>query len=301
MIAYAAFAFYADIGKLSSTSLRIDYLTIPLIVLTMTAAILLLALRFHRYLNVLDIKISFKKSILIYITGLSLTVTPGSSGQILKSQIMKKQFGYAISRTSPIVLIEKWNELCASLLILAIFSLIETFLESIFIIIIGTAITVFLLSVMRYRNMFNSLKKIILKFPRLKTLEESIENSQDTLNVLSSKKVTVQAIIYAVPALIFQAASVYFVFHALGINITFVLSTQIFYVALISGILSFLPAGLGVTEGSMAALLLKYYDHHLAAVAGAVLFVRLITLWYPTFLGMIVGQFFMKHKKVPAI
>jgi glycosyltransferase 2 family protein len=298
MIAYVAFAFYADIAKVSRTSLKIDYLTIPLIVLPMTAAIILLALRFHRYLNVLNVKISFIKSILIYITGLSLVVTPGSSGQIVKSQIMKKQFGCAISRTSPIVLVEKWNELCASLLLLAILVLINTILESILIIMIGTAIAVFLLSIMRYRNFFNSLKKVILKFTRLKTFEESIENSQDTLNVLSSKKVTVEGIVYAMPASIFQAASVYFAFHALGINIPFVLSTQIFYVALISGILSFLPGGLGITEGSMTALLLKYYDHNLALLAGGVLFVRLITLWYPTFLGIIVGQFIMKYRTI---
>ena len=110
MAVYVALAFYADIGKLSRTTLKIDYLTIPLIVALMTGTILLLAFRFHRFLRALDIKISIKKSILIYLKGLSLAVTPGSAGQIIKSQIMKKQFGYAISKTLPMILIEKWNE-----------------------------------------------------------------------------------------------------------------------------------------------------------------------------------------------
>jgi glycosyltransferase 2 family protein len=299
MIVYVAFAFYADIGKLSSTTLKIDYLTMPLIVFPMTAAILLLGLRFHRFLKILNIKISLGKSILIYLTGLSLTVTPGNSGQIIKSQIMKREFGHAISKTSPIILIEKWNELCASLLILIILALINSILESILIIIIGIIIAAFLLGMMRYHILFNSLKKIILRFPRLKTLEESIENSQDALLLLSSKKNIMQGIIMTMPAMLFQAISVYFAFHALGISIGFVLSTQIFYVAVISGILSFLPGGLGITEGSMAALLVKYYDHNLALLAGAVIFVRLITLWYPTFLGVILGQFILKYKAMP--
>jgi glycosyltransferase 2 family protein len=78
MIVYVSFAFYTDIGKLSRTTLKIDYLTIPLIVAPMTMTILLLGLRFHRFLKAINIRVSIKNSILIYIAGLSLAVTPGS-------------------------------------------------------------------------------------------------------------------------------------------------------------------------------------------------------------------------------
>jgi glycosyltransferase 2 family protein len=298
MIIYVAFAFYVDIGKLSKMVLKIDYWTIPLILAPMTANILVLAFRFHLFLRVLNIKISIKKSILIYISGISLTATPGSSGQAIKSQIMKNQLGYALSKTLPVVLIEKWNELIASLLVLIILALIGSIIESILIIIIGATLAVFILGIMRHHTFFNSFKKIIRRFRRLKIFEESIENSQDALKVLSSKKVVIEGVIITVPAVILQAISVYFAFHALGIKITFVLSTQIFYVALISGILSFLPGGLGITEGSMVALLHKYYNHDLALLAGAVIFVRLATLWYPTLIGIIIGQFILKYKNI---
>jgi glycosyltransferase 2 family protein len=291
MIVYVAFAFYADMGKLSRTTLRIDYLAIPLIVAPMTTTILLLAFRFSRFLRALNIKISIKKSILIYIAGLSLAVTPGSSGQIIKSQIMKKQFDHAISKTSPIIFIEKWSELTSVLLILIVFAVLNAMWESILITVIGIGVATLLFGVMTNQALFGSFKKIVLKIPRLKIFEESLVISQGTLKALSSKKVVVEGIIITMPAMIFQAISVYFAFHALGIKVAFVLSTQIFYVSLISGILSFLPGGLGVTEGSMAALLLKYYNHDLALLAGAVIFVRLVTLWYPTFLGIIIAQF----------
>jgi glycosyltransferase 2 family protein len=296
MIAYVAFAFYADLGKLSIATLKVDYLAIPLIVATVTAANLLLGVRFHRFLNALDMKIAIKKSILIYLTGLSLAVTPGSSGQVIKSQILKKRFGYAISKTSPIVLVEKWNELCAALLILIICVGINPILESLLIIMIGSATAIFLFGIMRHHSLLNSLRRIILRIPRLKLIAENIESSQGTLKVLSSKKLLVEGIVITLPAMILQVISVYFTFNALGMKISFIASTQIFYVSLISGILSFLPGGLGVTEGSMTALLLKYCDHSLAVVASAVICVRLVTLWYPTFLGIIISQFVMKNK-----
>jgi glycosyltransferase 2 family protein len=264
----------------------------------MTANILVLAFRFHRFLMALNIKISLKKSVLIYIAGLSLTVTPGSSGQIIKSQILKRQLGYAISKTSPVILVEKWNELCAALLILVIFAVINYILESLLIIIIGTGIAVFLFGMMRYHKFFNSFKRTILRIPRLKLFEETIENSQDTLKVLSSNMLLVEGIVITLPSTILQAIAVYFIFNAIGLEASFVASTQIFYVSLISGILSLLPGGLGVTEGSMTALLFKYYNHDIALIAGAVIFVRLITLWYPTLLGLIVSQLTMKYKKL---
>lgn len=297
MIAYVAFAFYADIGKLSRTALKIDYLTIPLAVLPMSANILLLGLRFHRYLSALNIKISLRKSILIYITGLSLTATPGSSGQIIKSKIIKNMFGHAISRTFPIILFEKWSELVSVLLILIVLASLNAMWESILITVIGIVIAVLFFGAMTNQALFSVFKKIFIKIPRLRTLEQNLETSQDALKLLSSKKMVLQGIIITTPAMILQAVSAYFAFHALGIKISFVPSTQIYYTSLLSGILSFVPGGLGITEGSMTALLLKYYGGSIALLAGAVIFVRLITLWYPTFLGLLIGQFILKHKE----
>jgi uncharacterized membrane protein YbhN (UPF0104 family) len=66
----------------------------------------------------------------------------------------------------------------------------------------------------------------------------------------------------------------------MGIKIDFIALTQIFYTALIAGLFSFVPGGLGVTEDCMIALQSKYfYNHYLALLAAAVIFVRLITFF----------------------
>jgi hypothetical protein len=179
MILYVGFALYADIGKLSKSVLNINYVTLH---------IFLLGIRFHRFLRVLNINISIKQSILIYIAGLSLMVTPVGFGQVIKSQIIKKQFGYSISKTSPIILIEKWNELTSVILILVIFTIIKPTLESTIIITIGSVIALLLFGAIRNQHLFVFFKKIIVRFPRLKIFEESIENSRDTLKILSCRR-----------------------------------------------------------------------------------------------------------------
>jgi glycosyltransferase 2 family protein len=298
MIVYVAFAFYSDVGKLSKTVFKIDYHTIPIILAPMTIAMLSHGFRFHRFLGALDIDIPLKSSIFIYLAGLSLNVTPANSGQIIKSQIIKKQFGIPISKTSPIILVEKWNELNATLIILVILAAINSFLESTLIILIGIGVAVFLFGVMKNSAFFNLFKRVIVRFPRLKIFEESIENSQDALKRLASTKMVLEAIILTMPGVILQALSVYLAFQALGVRIDFIASTQIFYISLIAGVLSLIPGGFGVTEGSMLGLLIRYnnYNNALTLLTAAVIFVRLVTLWYPTFLGLIITRFIVKYK-----
>jgi glycosyltransferase 2 family protein len=255
-------------------------------------AIFLLAFRFHRLLQALNVKIPLAKSILIYLLGLSFAVTPLSAGQLVRSQIIKKEFDYAFSKTSPIFLFEKWSEFSSLLVILFAFIFVNFMIESIFVIVLGAAMAMLFFGLMRKRGVaFFFLGKITAKFQRLRKFEESIENSQESLKILSSKKVVFfEGFIVTIPSLLLQAVSVFLAFQALGIKIDFIASTQIFYTALIAGIFSFVPGGLGVTEGGMIALLSKYYfNYDLGLLAAAVIFVRLITFWYGTLLGGITG------------
>jgi glycosyltransferase 2 family protein len=292
MVLYVVIALLIDIEEVSKTTIKIDYLTVPIILTPMTMAIFLLAFRFHRLLQALNVKIPLAKSILIYLLGLSFAVTPLSSGQLVRSQIIKKEFDYAFSKTSPIFLFEKWSEFSSLLVILFAFIFVNFMIESIFVIVLGAAMAMLFFGLMRKRGVaFFFLGKITAKFQRLRKFEESIENSQESLKILSSKKVVFfEGFIVTIPSLLLQAVSVFLAFQALGIKIDFIASTQIFYTALIAGIFSFVPGGLGVTEGGMIALLSKYYyNYDLGLLAAAVIFVRLITFWYGTLLGGITG------------
>jgi glycosyltransferase 2 family protein len=292
MVLYVGIALLIDIEEVSKTTIKIDYLTVPIILTPMTMAIFLLAFRFHRLLQALNVKIPLAKSILIYLLGLSFAVTPLSAGQLVRSQIIKKEFDYAFSKTSPIFLFEKWSEFSSLLVILFAFIFVNFMIESIFVIVLGAAMAMLFFGLMRKRGVaFFFLGKITAKFQRLRKFEESIENSQESLKILSSKKVVFfEGFIVTIPSLLLQAVSVFLAFQALGIKIDFIASTQIFYTALIAGIFSFVPGGLGVTEGGMIALLSKYYyNYDLALLAAAVIFVRLITFWYATLLGGITG------------
>lgn len=294
MIIFVGLALYSDVDQFSNTLIEIDYRFIPLILVPMTAHLFLLGVRFHLLIRALNISISLKKSVLIYLAGLSLVVTPLGVGQIIKSHIIKKEFGDAISKTAPVILIEKWNELVSVILILIFLTLLNQIIETQIIIVLGIIISIILIGIMRSNSLFSIFKKLLKKIKIFKNFEEIIENSEGTLKTLSSPKNIVEGLVLTVPAKLLEALAVFIAFHALSIQFDFIISTQIFFTAIISGIISFIPGGLIATEGSMLGLITKYGSDFTIA-ATAVIFIRLVTIWYATFLGFITTKFLIKN------
>ena len=74
-----------------------------------------------------------------------------------------------------------------------------------------------------------------------------------------------------------------------------VLTTQMYFTSLVSGALTFLPAGIDVTEGSFVALLsLHGIDFSLSA--SIVLFTRLTTIWFATIIGIVLTRLVLKKE-----
>src|SRR2546425_9799852 len=67
-------------------------------------------IKWQYYLRRLEVKISWRKSRLIFISGLSMAITPGKVGELLKSYLLKRSTGAAISRTSPIIVAERLTD-----------------------------------------------------------------------------------------------------------------------------------------------------------------------------------------------
>jgi len=293
IILYVIIALYGDIEKFSNRIADIDLIFIPFILGAMTLNLFFLGLRFYRLVRILGIKISFRKSMWIYFSSLSFLSTPAGSGQLIKSHLIKKETGEPISKTAPIVLVEKWNELNSVLLLLIFLVIINFLIESQIIIILGAVISLVIVGITRNDAFFSFFKKISERIKFLNSLQESIDNSKNSLKSIMTVKSFLEGFVFTMPAKILEAISVFLAFKAIGIELDIVISTQIFFTAIASGFLSFIPGGIIVTESSMIGLLAKA-GVDLAMASAAVIFVRLVTIWYATLLGLVSARFFLK-------
>src|SRR5579872_441952 len=75
--------------------------------------------KWQYFLKRLNLQVPWLKSLLIFISGLSMAITPGKVGELLKAYMLKRAIGAPISRTSPIIVAERLSDGIAMLLLAA--------------------------------------------------------------------------------------------------------------------------------------------------------------------------------------
>ena len=101
-----AIALYADLPHLFLALAHFRWEFLPLILGLTLFNYFWRFTKWQYYLRRLKVKIHWQKSLLIFISGLSMAITPGKVGELLKSYLLKRSTGEAISRTSPIIVAE---------------------------------------------------------------------------------------------------------------------------------------------------------------------------------------------------
>ncbi|MGI0056637.1 MAG: flippase-like domain-containing protein, partial [Nitrosarchaeum sp.] len=116
-------------------------------------------------------------------------------------------------------------------------------------------------------------------------LLSNLDESRESFIKLNTKKNISEAIAWGLAAKFTHLVIIYFIFLSYGIDLGFLLSGQIYYTSLIFGTITFIPAGIVVTESSMIGLLLEH-NVEFATATLIVIFSRIITMWLTTFIGI---------------
>src|SRR5947209_558084 len=112
-----AIAFYADLPRMVMVLTQFRWEFLPLILGLTLFNYFGRFLKWHYYLRRLDIRLDWPHSLLIFLSGLSMAITPGKVGELLKSYLLKRSTGEPISRTSPVIVAERLSDGLAMLLL----------------------------------------------------------------------------------------------------------------------------------------------------------------------------------------
>jgi len=288
---YASFLFYGDLNSIGEIFFQINFWYIPLILLVRFLAVILRSLRQKLFLKSLGIDIPIKFNILVYISGLSMLVTPASSGTVIKSYILNKKFGTEYSKTIPMVITEKYHDVLAPLSII-LFMLI--FVDIFEVQLIAVVLSIIILAIYVITRKQNLLQKIIHKTSKLKILNKFQKNLleyYDSFHILSNKKPMIRGWLIGILSSLVEGIAIYLGFLALGIDFNFIESFVSVYVANIIGAISFIPGGFGITEAGMLGLFVLL-GLPLSIATTAVLFTRLTGFWFYFVMGVITNFIF---------
>ena len=111
LIFYVIFIAYSDFQEFSVNISQFEFSYLPIILGFVLFGVIIRSIRQQLLYKQIEVSISFKTGILLYISGLSMIVTPGGSGELIKSYYLKKNFGYPLAKTFPVVIMERLLDL----------------------------------------------------------------------------------------------------------------------------------------------------------------------------------------------
>ena len=282
---YSIFLSFSDLNLISDqlANFKIEFL--PPILILVTISWFILFARWQILLKNSNIIIPLKSSFGIFISGFSLQFIPGEAGEFLKVQLLKNKFNITRSKTSPIIITEMFYN-AIGLVVLSVTS-IWFFEFTIYIFVVFSVLLVLLFYLINNKKYF---LKIINKFLKIRFFKKYAEATSESLEIiqnLTKGKVLVYSVTLSIFFWFIECIAIHLLLSSFGINTIELLALIPMYTSsIILGVVSFLPFGLGVFEGSLAGFL-SLHGIHLSISLTIVILARIITRWYSVFVGLV--------------
>ncbi|MCA9690323.1 MAG: flippase-like domain-containing protein [Myxococcales bacterium] len=225
------------------------------------------------------------RSLLIYLAGLSMSVTPGKVGEVLRSGLLRTTDGVSFARTAPIVIADRLTDFVA-LVLLSLVG-VARYREYLPVVAVSIALVILGVVILGSPRLCGALLLWVAKIPGLTRLAGGVRRIVDSSALLMRLRYLGALTVVSVVGWGLECVGYYLVLHGfVGVEASLPLCVFLWAVTTLIGALSFLPGGLGATEGSLALLVagLAVGVSDVIAAASTVL-IRACTLWYGELVG----------------
>ncbi|MEX1362595.1 MAG: lysylphosphatidylglycerol synthase transmembrane domain-containing protein [Nannocystaceae bacterium] len=238
------------------------------------------------------------RSLLIYLAGLSMSITPGKVGEVLRSMLLKASDGVPFTRTAPIVVADRLTDLVALVLIAAIGvserpQYVPVLVATVALV---TAGAVVLGSPRLLGGIFDRLERV----ERLRGLVAKGRPLVDSSATLMRPGPMAWLTLLSVMGWGLECVGFWLVLGGFeGVDPSLRMSALLWSAGTLVGALSFLPGGLGATEGSLVVATTRLVAGATQAVAlASALLGRMATLWFGELVGGIALALFLRDPAV---
>ena len=284
----AAIALYADLPQMLQALVNFRWQFLPLILGLTLFNYFWRYIKWQYYLGRLEIHVHWLKSLLIFLSGLSMAITPGKIGELLKAYLLKTSTDVPISRSSPIIVAERLTDGIAMIgLALAGLILYRSGWEILLAVFIPGLAAILLI---QNRQLSLALLGMGERMPVISRIAHLVRTFYESSYTLLQWRPLLLAILIGLISWSGECGALFFVYAGLGITMSvdlFIKSMFILSVSSLVGSASGLPGGLGIADGSMLGLTHLLVTPSKAIAGAATLLIRLCTLWFGLVLGVI--------------
>jgi len=243
--------------------------------------------RWQLYLRDRQVTVPAGDSALVFVAGFSMAITPGKVGELLKSYLLRELADVPVATSAAVVMGERVNDLLALLAVATVGVAVHGVAGGVVAaaaIVIGLGFT-FLL----WKDLARGTIDLVTRPARLQRLRPKLHDLYAALLALSRPSVLAWSTALAMGAWAAEGLAFALIVRAFpGAHIALGLALVIYAATTIAGALSFLPGGLGVTEGAMTLLLVENaVGVDKGTATAATLVTRFATLWFAVAIGAV--------------
>lgn len=295
---YVGFAAYSGFHKVMDALAHYAWATAAGALTLAAINYLLRFLKWELYLRRLGVRIPLRDSFGIFLSGFSLTVTPGKVGEVLKSYLLREAHGVPMARTAPIVVAERLTDLVAlaSLGLIGVGALAGgERVAWVALALVGLAV-----ACVASEKLAHAVIDLVGAMPVVGKLAPKLREFYGATKELLAPTPLVLATLLSIVAWMCECVAFWLVLRGFaGADASLKLCTFIYATMTIAGALSFLPGGLGVQEIGMVKLLIAQAHGVSEPVAAAATFVtRLCTLWFAVVIGVVALVIMQRRTRV---
>ena len=284
VVVYLALAVFAGLDDLREALGRFDWRLAPLILGLVFLSYIGRFARWSYYLRLLKVSVPFRMNVAIFAAGLSMTISPGKLGEVLKSVFIRQVNGAPIARTAPAVVAERATDGTGMLVWGFLGALAFSFgLE---VLILFLAITAIGIAVLRSRRLSLLIERALLRLPLLNRLAPHLEAFHGASNELLATRPLVVGTAFSILSWGLECAAVYLCAVAIGTDLPFLVVVFIFAVSSLVGVGSMLPGGIGAAEAGLTGMFVAVGEIPGGIAVALTFLIRLATLWFATLIGV---------------
>jgi uncharacterized protein (TIRG00374 family) len=247
-------------------------------------------LKWNFFLKSVDVHLNLKDNLFVFFSGLGMIITPAKVGEIWKGWLIKDINGESLSKTVPVVIIDRVTDLIG-LIILSALGILY-YKEGSYILIILIILFVLFFTAIKSKKISGKIISILEN--RAGKYSKDVKTMHNTFEqLMNPKNMTLMSFLSAF-AWFFECLALYFVIIGFGESISVLISTFVFSFASLAGAVSMIPGGLGVAEATFSGLL-QYFGLTATISVGVAIIIRFGTLWYGAILGFLVYLIFKKR------
>ena len=289
---YLLMGIYADFGKLSQAMKDFRWAFLLLLFALTTTNYLLRFIKWDFFLKRAGVYLNLKDNLFIFFSGLAMIITPGKIGEIWKGWLIKDINGEELSKTVPVVIVERITDVLG-LAILSLFGVLY-YKQGIYLILV--LLLLFLLFFAAVKSRTTSTWIISKLETKMGKYAENIKTMHRTFEATMESKGLIGMSLLSAFAWFFECLGMYIVILGFKECLNITLATFIFSFASLAGAVSMIPGGLGVAEATISGLL-QFFGSAPATSVGIAIIIRLGTLWYGAIMGMSIYLVFRGNYK----